>query len=159
VVSIKNGASGALRDIRAALDWLEGFEEVVLCFDMDAPGRKAASECAALFTPGKARIASLPYKDANLCLTEGRIQELTSALWNAAPYRPDGIRNIHDLKEASRKAAPEGVPFRYPELSHMLRGIRGGERIQRRRELVIGTVRHQVQAVRLPVAVMTPVIS
>lgn len=127
VVSIKSGANGAVKDIRQALEWLETFSEVVFCFDMDEPGRKAAQECAALISPGKAKIAHLPYKDANECLTNGKITELTSALWNAKPYRPDGIKNIRELRESSRKAAPQGVPFKYDQLSRMLLGIRQRE--------------------------------
>ena len=128
VVSIRSGANAAVNDIRNALEWLESFEQVVFCFDQDEPGRKAAQECAALISPGKARVvSSLPYKDPNQCLTEGKIQELTQAIWNAKLYRPDGIVNIKDLKESSRKAAPEGVPIRYPKLNEMIRGIRERE--------------------------------
>ena len=127
VVSIKSGASAAPKDIRQALEWLETFQEVVFCLDMDEPGRKAAQECAALLSPGKARIVHLPLKDANLCLTEGKVHELTQALWNAKPYRPDGIVNIKDLKEKSRKAVPYGAKFKYLELCETIRGIRGGE--------------------------------
>ena len=94
VVSIKSGANAAVNDIKAALEWLETFQEVVFCFDMDEPGRKAAQGCAALLTPGKAKVAHLPLKDANECLLAGKVKDLTSALWNAKPYRPDGIVGI-----------------------------------------------------------------
>lgn len=129
VVSIKSGANGAANDVRAALEWLETFQEVVFCFDQDDPGRKAAQECAALITPGKAKIVTLPCKDANECLQQGRVQELISALWNGQSYRPDGIVSFHELKEKSRMAVPHGVEFLYPGLCTMVRGIRGGELI------------------------------
>ena len=51
VVSIPNGASGAKKALGAALEWLEKFEEVILMFDQDDPGREAVAECAPLFTP------------------------------------------------------------------------------------------------------------
>ena len=54
VVSIKTGAAGA-KDISKELEWLESFDSVVLCFDQDDAGKKAASECARLFSPNKAR--------------------------------------------------------------------------------------------------------
>ena len=127
VVSIKSGANAAVNDIKAALEWLESFQEVVFCFDMDEPGRKAAQDCAALLTPGKARIAHLPLKDANECLLAGKLRELTSALWNAKPYRPDGIVGIKDLKEKSKQAAPPGLPISFRELSDKLYGIRPKE--------------------------------
>jgi twinkle protein len=49
VVSIKNGASAALRDCKAQFDYLDSFESIVICFDSDEPGKKAAAEVAELF--------------------------------------------------------------------------------------------------------------
>ncbi len=91
VVSIRSGASGAKKDIAKASDWLNGFESVVLAFDMDDPGRKAAVESAVLLEPGKAKIWNLPLKDANEMLVAGRTKELLDAIWGAKVYRPDGI--------------------------------------------------------------------
>ena len=127
VVSIKSGANAAVNDIKASLEWLESYQEVIFCFDMDEPGRKAAQDCAALLTPGKAHIVHLPLKDANECLLAGKVKELTSALWNAKPYRPDGIVSIKDLKEKSKQAAPPGLPISFQELSDKLYGIRPKE--------------------------------
>uniref|UniRef100_UPI0010701DE1 toprim domain-containing protein n=1 Tax=Proteus mirabilis TaxID=584 RepID=UPI0010701DE1 len=42
VVSVPNGAQGAAKCIARELEWVEGFDEVVLMFDMDEPGQKAA---------------------------------------------------------------------------------------------------------------------
>ena len=91
VVSLPNGASSAGSAVAASLEWLEQFESVVLMFDQDEPGRAAAAECAALLSPGKALIATLPMKDANDCLVAGRGQDVIQAFWNAVPWRPDGI--------------------------------------------------------------------
>ena len=44
VVSIRSGAWGAKKDIAKAVDWLNGFESVVLAFDIDDPGCKQSSE-------------------------------------------------------------------------------------------------------------------
>src|SRR5437868_3846418 len=65
VVSVPNGAQGAKRDFSKHIGWLEKFETVVLMFDNDEPGNAAVSECAALFTPGRCKVARLPLKDAN----------------------------------------------------------------------------------------------
>lgn len=91
VVSIPSGAQGAKKAIAANLNWLEQYEKVVLMFDNDEPGKKAASECAELFSPNKACIASLPMKDANEMLTAGKAADLINAMWNAKAFRPDGI--------------------------------------------------------------------
>lgn len=91
VVSIPQGAQGAKRALSANLQWLEQFDSVVLMFDSDEAGAKAAAECAEIFSPNKACIAKLPMKDANDMLRAGKGAELVDAMWNAKAYRPDGI--------------------------------------------------------------------
>lgn len=91
VVSIPTGAQGAKKAIAANLNWLEQYEKVVLMFDNDEPGKKAAIECAELFSPNKACIATLPMKDANEMLAAGKAADLINAMWNAKAFRPDGI--------------------------------------------------------------------
>jgi twinkle protein len=41
-VSIRSGANSAVKDIKASLEYLETFDNVVICFDNDEAGRKAA---------------------------------------------------------------------------------------------------------------------
>ena len=127
VVSLPNGANHAAKAFKASLEWLESFEEVVLAFDMDEPGRKAAQECALLLTPGKARIAILPEKDANDCLKAGKGKQLLSCLWEAPQFRPDGIVSGRDLWEKVRQTPPEGYGIPYPGLDAKLHGLRQGE--------------------------------
>ena len=75
VVSIKGGASSAVKDIKNSLEFVEGFEFVVICFDQDKPGIEAANNVADLFAPGQARIVTLPLKDANEMLVANKVQE------------------------------------------------------------------------------------
>ena len=75
VVSVKSGAQGAKKDIQRELEWLEGFDSVVLMFDQDEQGKQGAIECAKLFSPNKAKICSLPLKDANEMLVEGKTRD------------------------------------------------------------------------------------
>lgn len=91
VVSIPNGAQAAKKAVEANLEYLNNFDEVILMFDMDDPGRKACEDCAQILPVGKAFIASLPCKDPNECLQEGKAKDVVQAIWNAKPYRPDGI--------------------------------------------------------------------
>jgi twinkle protein len=127
VVSIKNGAQGAHSELLAQVEWLESFDTVVLCFDSDEPGRKAAVECAEIFSPGKCRIARLPMKDPNEMLLAGRVQELTDACWQAAPYRPDGIVSGVELIERVLEPPPPSIAYPWPSFNAVLRGQRTGE--------------------------------
>jgi len=49
VVSIRNGATSALKDCRASFEYLDSFDKIVICFDNDEPGRVAANQVAELF--------------------------------------------------------------------------------------------------------------
>jgi twinkle protein len=127
VVSVPNGAQGAKKALAAASEWLERFEEVILMFDMDEPGRAAVEECAPLFSPGKCKVASLPLKDANEMLKAGRGKDLIDAIWGAKGFRPDGIRTVDELAEEAEQDIPEGLPWFLPTLDKLTYGRRPGE--------------------------------
>ena len=91
VVSIPNGVSSAKKAIAKDLKWLLGFEEIILMFDMDTQGQKAATEVAEFFPVGKCKIAKLGKKDANLVLMEDGKSAIVDAIWRARVFRPDGI--------------------------------------------------------------------
>lgn len=128
VVSVQNGAQGAVKSIKKALDWLSKFDEVILMFDMDEHGRKAALECAELFEPGKCKIASLPLKDASDMLQANRTKELIDAVWGAKTYRPDGVVDGSDLWQAVlTDDATISVSYPWAVLNDKTHGIRRGE--------------------------------
>ena len=127
VVSIPTGASGAEKAVRANLEWIEKFESVVFMFDMDEPGQGAATDCSMLLTPGKARVARLPLKDANECLVAGRGKDVIDAMWGAKVYRPDGIVDGRDLWEEINAKDQPSVPYPWTGLNEMLHGMRTGE--------------------------------
>lgn len=128
VVSVDNGASGAKKSLQKALDWLQGFEEVVLCFDDDEPGRAATAECASLFRPGQCLIARLPRKDANDMLQAGEEKALLDALWSAKAYRPDGIVMGRDMWSlVSETEETLAVPYPWQGIQAKTLGARLGE--------------------------------
>jgi twinkle protein len=128
VVSVPNGASGALKALKRNLDYLHAFDEVILMFDMDEPGQKAAKDCAELFEAGKAKIASLPFKDANECLQNGKPEDIVQAIWNAKTYRPDGVLSGAELWETiSTEEVVQAIPYPWLSLNEVTRGARKGE--------------------------------
>lgn len=129
VVSIPNGASNAKEAIKHNIEWIEKFEEVVICFDMDEAGRTAAKECAALLSIGKAKIMNLPLKDPNEMLKAGRVEELYKAIWRAEEYRPDGIVSGEELWKEIDKPVEYGLSYPFPKLTELTYGIRTSELI------------------------------
>lgn len=127
VVSVPNGAGGAEETVLQELEWIESYDVVVFAFDMDDPGQSAAKKCAALLSPGKARIANLPLKDANECLVAGKQKALIDALWQAKQYLPDGVVDLNELLEEALKPIQRGRPWPFPSLTAKTYGRRTGE--------------------------------
>lgn len=130
VVSIPNGVSSAKRVFKENMDWLNSFEQVIVMFDMDEPGRKAVKGVEGLLQPNKLYVAILPLKDPNECLLAGRGQEVIKAIWNAKKYTPDGIVNGADLWEEVSKQGDTEQGFMFPwniPLNKMTCGLRKGE--------------------------------
>lgn len=128
VVSVPNGAKSAAKYIKKQLDWLEKFETVVFCFDMDDHGQKAAKECSLLLSPGKAKIASLPLKDANEMLVTGRGKQLVDSIWKARVFRPDGVIPGEELWEmVSTEDNKASIEYPWDGINSKLLGIRAGE--------------------------------
>jgi twinkle protein len=129
VVSLPNGAAGAAKSIQKAYDYVTSFPEVILMFDQDDAGRKATQEVAAMLPPGIVRIASLPAKDANECLTKGMTKELVSAYFNAVVYRPDGIVAAEDLRDEFLKEDPTGTAYPFGNLTSLTKGMHHGSMV------------------------------
>lgn len=127
VVSVKRGAGGAKKDIAEQLAWCETADEVILMFDMDEDGEEAAKECARLFRHGKAKIASLPLKDANEMLMAGRGAEVIDAIFGAKEYRPDNLVKLTSLRERIMTDPVEGMPWFHEGLTKATYGRRFGE--------------------------------
>lgn len=124
VVSIPNGAQNGKEAVKHNLEWLERFEEIVFMFDSDKYGIEAAKECAALISIGKAKIVTLPLKDANEMLKQGREKELYKATWNGVEYRPDGIVSGALLWEEVNKPIEKGISYPFETLTRLTYGIR-----------------------------------
>lgn len=127
VVSISSGAASAVRTIKRNLEFVEGFDEIVLMFDMDEQGQSAAEKVADILTPGKCAIAQMPLKDANEMLVAGRVKELTEAVWQAEPRRPDGIINGKELWDEVSRPITDGVQYPWSRWNSTLFGIRPRE--------------------------------
>lgn len=126
VVSLTNGAKSAVKAFKENIEYLSGFDQVVICFDADEPGQEAAHDAAQVLPPGKASIVQFPgdYKDANEMLVAGAGQSLQSLLWNAKPYRPDDIVTLTDVREKVLQPVEWGFSYPWEDLTAMTFGRR-----------------------------------
>jgi twinkle protein len=130
VVSIKNGAQGAVRDIKDNIEYVESFDNIVICFDNDKQGKEAARKVASIIKPRKARIVTIPngHKDANDMLKKNLHADFTRAWWDAKVYTPSGIIRVSDKKSSFlKREKKESVPYPWQGLNKKLIGLRQGE--------------------------------
>lgn len=129
-VSLSHGAPSAVKTLKANWDYLMGFESIILMFDMDEVGQAAAVACAELLPVGMAKIAYLPAKDVNDCLTQGKSAEVINAIFQARDYRPDGIRGATDYRDViAVDETASAISWPYSMLNDRLMGIRKKELI------------------------------
>ena len=133
-VSLPYGAAAAKKSIQKNYEWLENWEEVVLFFDNDDAGRKAAQEAASILPPGKVKIADLKgYKDASDAAQDDNLEAVRQAIWNAQPYKPDGIVDGKSLLSLVTEPQEDCIhEYPWKGLQEKLQGIR-------QRELVVAT--------------------
>jgi twinkle protein len=130
MVSLPSGAAAAKKSIQRAIPWLQGYAEIVLFFDNDEAGRKAPEEAASVLPPGKCKIASLQgdYKDASDALIANDSEAIRRAIWDAKPFRPDGIVDGKSLLElVTTPTPPSDHDYPFQGLQSKLHGIRYGE--------------------------------
>lgn len=128
VVSIPNGATSAKATIKKNLEWLEGFNTIVLWFDNDEAGKKAVEEVMPLLSPGKVKVITTQYKDANEMLVAEGTSSVVSASYEAKEWRPDGILNGSELWEKYQEAQVfDSAEYPYPKMNEMFKGLRKGE--------------------------------
>lgn len=127
VVSLNGGVGNVEKNIKDNLEWLCRFNEIVIMFDNDEPGREAAAVAANLLPPGRCKIATLPYKDANECLTNGDSKALVQAFFNARLYSPDEIIHIRDVERDIQLDDQKIWDFPWDDLTRGLTGQRSGE--------------------------------
>lgn len=127
VVSLPGGASSAASTItRLQSKIRSNFEQVVLVFDEDEPGRKAAHDVLQVYPTAKT--VTLPDKDPNQCIMEGKSLALCNAvLFKSSTPKNTRLVNASALFDAAREPPKWGLAWPWEGLTALTRGIRYGE--------------------------------
>ena len=114
-VSLPHGAASAKKDIQKQLQLFQGYDEIVLFFDKDEPGKQATEQVAALLPSGKVKIVTFRIRTRMLLMLSkaGDSEAIRKAIWNASPYQPDGIVDGKSLLELVTNPSPP-CDFEYP---------------------------------------------
>lgn len=127
VISLPHGAGSAGADISRILPEINKlFKEVILAFDMDEPGDKAAEEVCRIIPHAKRAI--MKCKDGNECLKEGYIKDTFNAVWfNAKTPKNSRLVWGSDIHEEAKEQPEWGLSWPWPTMTELTRGIRFGE--------------------------------
>ena len=128
-VSIRNGAGSALKDCKANYEYINSFENIIICFDGDVPGVKASKEVAELFGVKAKVFKPLPeYKDACDWLSDSKEASFVQRWWGAEAFIPDGIVSGASLWDVvSQPMAVADCLYPWEGLNKLTYGIRLGE--------------------------------
>lgn len=128
VISLKNGAQAAKKEVSANLEWINGYEEIYLWFDNDPVGRQAVEDCVNILPADKVRIIRhADYKDANEVLEYKGKAGVVNSFYNAEKYKPDDIVKPSDLLDTVAEPITVGFPYYYDKLTQLMYGRRFGE--------------------------------
>lgn len=128
-VSIRNGAASAISDAQKHYEWLDSFENIVVCMDNDDQGKAAAKQLAELFG-SKVKMFKFPdnMKDACDFLSQQEEKKFLECWWAAERFVPDGIVDGASLwDEVSKPIEKSLVDYPFAGINKLTYGIRDSE--------------------------------
>jgi len=139
VVSVQS-ASSAVKDVVRNFEYINSFDEIVVCFDRDKgvqrpdgtthyPGQEAALKVAEKLPIGKVRILTLSeFKDPNDYLRAGQAKAFIKEWYNAPEFTPVGLKKAESLwEEVINPPQYETLPYPWQGLQDKTYGLRLSE--------------------------------
>ena len=126
-VGVKS-SSDAYKQCKREYEYLDSYDNIIVCMDNDEAGKKAANMVASLF-PKKAKIVKLKLNDIGEYLERSKESEFTHAWWQAEKYRATDIISGFDAAYNILKQPRAEAAFLYPwdGLNKKTYGMRTGE--------------------------------
>lgn len=122
VVGLSRGESD-VRTVSENLEFLKGFDEIIIGTDMDEAGRKAVSLLAPLIGE-KARVLVLSEKDISDMRVKGKDKEFISSYYHAREYRPVNIVSVSDILDKAVQPRKWGLSYPYEQLTKLTYGVK-----------------------------------
>jgi len=123
VVSLTRGCSGAVKDLLNNREFIDNYQEVVLCFDQDSAGQKAVKEVLKVFPTFK--VAKFELKDASDMYVAGLSRDLyQQTVWDSSVERQGQVVDVEDIIEKAMEKPKMGLSFPWPTVTKACFGIR-----------------------------------
>ena len=129
-VSLKNGSKD-LKAVKDAYEWLNSFDNIVVCVDGDTPGKECAKKIVEVLPPGKTKVVKMPDtpKDANDFLKQGKVEEFKKLWWQAEDQRPEDVVNIGSTLDRvlTYRETHDYISTPWVGLNELIQGTRAGQ--------------------------------
>ncbi len=137
VLSIPDGALSAEKSCKKSWEYINSFDNIILAFDGDDVGKKAAEKIVRLFNH-KPKVILFPsvkdkdgvwsWKDSNDYLKGGKSKEFVNMWWRAERMTPQGVRSFKSLwGPMTTEDKEECVQWPWEGLNKKTGGWRTGE--------------------------------
>lgn len=131
-VSLPNGSGSVESCFRNNYEFLQQFDRIFICFDMDAAGQKAAAQARAMLPPSKYRRINFPEgsKDANDWLMRNPdldFSDLQRLMDQADRIDSPAITDMRSLNVSYYGEFDMGLSSGWSKLDDIIGGIRTGE--------------------------------
>jgi twinkle protein len=127
-VSVQS-SSTAYRDCTYNWEYLNSFRKIIICFDSDDAGSKAAAKVAQLF-PGKAHVMTMnKHNDPSDYHRARDSKEFEKEWWASKEVAVGGFLQGSALLQEMGQPVAEGVTLPWPELTKAMYGVRWHELI------------------------------
>ena len=124
VVSIPSGVKSAHKAILKNFEFINNFENIIVAFDDDEPGRLAVEDVVKILPAGKVKVMHYDgCKDANELYLKSGAKAVVDQVYNATPYRPDGIVSGKEILKRMLEKPQVGFAIDCPILNEKLMGI------------------------------------
>ncbi len=127
-VSVPNGAQSAKNIFKKNIEWLEKFDQVVICFDQDDEGQKLLKIVPSFYPQEKYLLSLFPLRMPMQCSCREELTNLLRPFGEAQPWRPDGIVGVEEVWENYlRTEVEDSYLYPFQGLNEKLKGIRKQE--------------------------------
>lgn len=126
VVGIHCGEGSLAKVCANSYDFIDSFEEVILCMDNDEAGRKAVQEAIKVLPENKVKVMVTSLKDCSEMLQTGKQKQFISDFYSAKPLISTGIMTSVDAAQGVREHLLAEKITLPPQMHELQTAMRGG---------------------------------
>jgi len=128
VVGIHCGEATLSKVCANSYDFIDSFEEVILCMDNDEAGRKAVQEAIKVLPENKVKVMVTSLKDCSEMLQTGKQKQFISDFYSAKPLIETGIISASEAAQGIEEYLLAEKITLPPHLQRVQDALRGGIR-------------------------------